>query len=577
MGKKSKKLFHPYCHLMNGERLYYLLIKTRTLAPKNRNFILSIVKPAAGNHVHRVAISPDILNAVCLYQVFGETDMILRIWASADEIMDISTRMRAHEDIRCVTILLIKEMMTYYQRSMEESQAWDWEFPAENIHLITGHDFPELLTTVADEAAPGPGPREDDEPALAASGETDETGKAVSAPSRFQSNSTRFYVQCERPYRTRSKLFYDITRLVDSFRTRRPNDALMLMNISIYSYSNNRTEGVLIKGDMSSDNLAKASNVLIRFVNKCIELGCKTTTNICAELIHDGFDDVLKRAKEGKAIDKQAVLRELVLSFEAHPEYFLPANDPDLSDQQVDAQSRNEAHKRGKQFITDAAEDLWEALLYYSEDWWQVIEQARLMYKWVIAGPEKNEQMIAVMMRDYARIESELSDCIVSMKTNEELLALESKALLTKLKTISRLREDADFCMAIITALVTGSPGAKMPDPDKKERPPRLTFALIADILSSMQKTAKKDGKASSPALERWSCLCKSLKESADDRNALMHGRNLDMFAKDAKGNEKWGGFVIRYLRIACLAPHVKRTLEQLGVAETSASTLAAP
>lgn len=562
MAKKAKKLYHPYCHLMNGERLYYLLIKTRTLAPKNRNFILSIVKPAGGAQGHRVAISPEILNAVCLHQVFGETDMILRIWASAEEMIDISERMRSHEDIRSVTILLIKEMMTYYQRSMEVSPEWNWELPAEKINLITGHEFPSPLTI---ETGEQPAVTcENSEESIGADNLTD--AGASSSPARLQSNYTRFYVQCERPYRTRSKLFYDIAELVADFRKRPGNDALMLLDISIYSYSNNRAEGVLIKGNMNSDSLAKASNVLIRFVNICIELGCKTTTNICAELIHDGFDAVLKRAKEGRAIDKQTVLRELVLSFEAHPEYFLPPNDPDISDQQVDAQSRNEAHKRGKQFITDAAEDLWDVLLHYSEEWWLVIEQVRLMYKWVIAGPEKNEQMIAVMMRDYARIESDLSDCIVSMKTSDELFALESKALLLKLKTISRLREDTDFCTSIITALVTGNSDPKFHETAKKERHPRLTFALIADILSSMQKEAKKESRASPVALERWASLCKSLKESADDRNALMHGRNLDMFAKDEKGNEKWGGFVIRYLKIACLVPHVKRTLGQLSI-----------
>lgn len=530
---------------MNGERLYYLLIKTRTLAPKNRNSILNAVKN----------VMADTLKAVCLYQVFGETDMILRIWASGDDIVTINQKLRSHDDIRSVTVLLVKDMFTFYQEEMEKSPAWDWELPGRKISEITSHEFADEFQRDGKclEMLGGTTLQEKQGDQGLASTED------AAVNSRLKNTSSRFYVQCERPYRTRSKLFYEIKELINKFQDETQLNRTMLQGISIYSYSNHRVEGVLIKGDMNGEALGKASNVLIRFVNKCIDLGSKTITNICAELIHDGFDSVLKRAKRGAAIDKQAVLKELLLSYEAHPEYFLPANDPDLSDRKIDLTSSKQAKERGSQFITDAAEGLWNALIHYSEDWWQIIEQARLLYRWVIAGPEKNEQMIAVMMRDYARIESELSDAILASQPLDGIREIEVRSLSHKLKSIRQLNENEALRLQIIDVLTGGNSG-------EETGKPRLTFALIADMLSSMLKTARKrqGSKLFEEELNRWDMLCKSLKATAADRNALMHGRHLDMFSKDPQKNELWGGFVIRYLLVASLVPHLKRTLLKL-------------
>jgi hypothetical protein len=75
---------HPICHLINGERLSYLLIKIRTNLFK------------AGDQIKKVLESREIgVDASsCAYYVFGGSDVIIRIWSTEADLDKLTSSIR---------------------------------------------------------------------------------------------------------------------------------------------------------------------------------------------------------------------------------------------------------------------------------------------------------------------------------------------------------------------------------------------------------------------------------------------------------------------------------------------------
>lgn len=529
---KNRKVYHPYCHLFNGERLYYLLIKNRTLSPTNRNFLLSAAKEV---------LPENFISTISLHQVFGETDMILRIWASHENLDLLINKLESLPSTEAVTVLLIKEMLTYYQREMEAARNWRWHLPAEQLGDILEHKFPPFLVRNVTEQTDG---------------------------------WIRFFVFCEEPYRTKSDLFERINKVVgDSLKEKNSS----LARFSLYSYSNRRLQGVLLKGDLKGDTFKQSSRSLSYLVNEIIKLGCKTTTNICSETILDAHDAVIERAgADDSDVSWTEVMSNLLLSFESKLDDHGPnahslnmQSDVDAFSEEHDGEARKvlgalemrERHKRCMTFAFVASRELWECIKHYHPKWWSVLGEFRLMYRWVAAGSEKSDQIIAVIMKGYADMESELAAKlrkISDMSAFSEMLKI---SLRQKLSKISKLAENAEL-LDQICSLKSGGSGD-------------VTHITLEPIAFEMGKLKKSEllKQISEFQQEQWKQFQKALERCVQDRNDLMHGNVRSMFGtvpKDPKHEESskvvaWQRFTINYLRVLALYPLVSATLEFLG------------
>ena len=530
--QKNRKVYHPYCHLFNGERLYYVLIKNRTLSPTNRNFLLSAAKEV---------LPENFINAISLHQVFGETDMILRIWASHENLDLLINKLESLQSTEAVTVLLIKEMLTYYQREMESSRNWRWHYASEQLGNILEHRFPPFLIRNVTEQTDG---------------------------------WIRFFVFCEEPYRKKSDLFERINKIVaDALKEKNPS----LTRFSLYSYSNRRLQGVILKGDLKGESFKQSSRNLSYLVNDIIKLGCKTTTNICSETILDAHDAVIEKAgADDSDVRWTGVMSNLFLSFESKLDDHGPnahslnmQSDVDAFSEEHDGGSRKvlgalemrERHSRCMAFAIVASRELWECIKHYHPQWWSVLGEFRLMYRWVAAGNEKSDQIIAVIMKGYADMESELAAKLRKISDMSAFPDMLRTSLRQRLSKIPRLAEDAELLDQICNVKSSGSGDGS-----------HITMEPIA---FEMGKLKKSELFKQLPEFqqEQWKQFQKALERCIQDRNDLMHGNVRSMFSvvpKDPKqeGSAKvtaWQRFTINYLRVLSLYPLVSLTLELLG------------
>lgn len=543
MSTEPSLLYHPYCHLLNGERLHYILIKTRVVSAQIRNTIAGVIKAKIGEGFSRT---------VCFHQVFGETDLILRIWASKSNIQKLLHGLREKEEVEKVQTLLIRTMRTWYQTEIEIQPEWNNENIGAQFENIANHkgmdsfahvdteDLGELEVTDTQSSSDCP---------------------AVKSKLNKGKEDIRFFIRCEQPYETRVSAFHLCRETLDKWLKNNPyGEKKLLQKLSLYGYSTRNSQGVLVKGDFRATKYSESSRALTNFVNKLIEAGLTTTTFIVSETIHDRREDIIeKRGRQGSG-SWQHIVSNLMTSLESHPEYYLSAQELAMEGPAILSETKEDQIKRGEQLDSYIErEKLLSSLQVYHADWWETLEETRLLYRWVIAGPPKNEQLIAVMMKGYADMEAELGRMLTNCVTSFSFFEVKKKKLFHELSNGPLKGMPPDTISAVVNHVHQERVGDTLTlEPICIELGKLKSHPSFKTMSSSMQKV--------------WGTFLLALSHGSKDRNDLVHGNESNMFVDVKQTHDVsddnvvmgWTRYVVNFMHIRILYPMVRSILSDL-------------
>ena len=75
----AKVFCHPICHLINGERLHYVLVQVRHRLFDAGRKIGDVLTKETDKHLGFASSS-------CAYYIFGQSDIIIRVWATESHL-----------------------------------------------------------------------------------------------------------------------------------------------------------------------------------------------------------------------------------------------------------------------------------------------------------------------------------------------------------------------------------------------------------------------------------------------------------------------------------------------------------
>ncbi len=526
----SLPLYHPYCHLINGERLHYLLIKTRVVSVQIRATIDKVIAECLGKCFK---------DATCLYQVFGETDLILRIWASRANVKTLLAALRQDSEIQSVKTLLIRTMRTWYQSQIESEAGWDPERLGAEFERIVNHRNLAAFSC-----------RDDPE----------SNDQGSETPSSSGRDNIRFFILCEQPYETHVSAFNLCRDTLDSWLEKQFGRAGLLKKFSIYGYSTRSAQGVLVKGYFRATKYSESTNALTRLVNRFIASGLTTTTLIVCATFQHGRDNVIEKRGNADAGGWRDIVSNLLCSLESNPDFYLSPEELALEGPAASLAVRTQQERRGQELDSYIKNRILRSLRIYHSGWWDVVEEMRLLYRWVVAGPPKNEQLRAVMMKGYADMEGELNSFLRRCVVEFSFLTVRKKKLFNDLNAGPLKGLPAKQISAVVNHVFGDS---------EREA---LTLQPICVELGRLREHSAF-ARFTKMQREAWSEFLSALSHGSKDRNDLMHGNEVDMFTEvkrmhNSKDDEDrvvgWARYVINYMHIRILFPMIRIMLERL-------------
>ena len=341
--------YHPICHYLRGQRLYYILITVETTAADASKFLATAL--------NEVGLSP----SACAYWLFGDTDIIIRVWAGESTVIDLKKKIKdkinhLEHPIRC---LLVSSMETWYQREIEKKPGWHKSLIPESCVKILKDEPPEDLR--------------------------------YSCGLHDQRSVMRYFIFIKEPSTKNKHLFKELSSMAKS-----GNDTLFSADsrISLYSVYSRGFNGVLLKGE--TDNFSETAQKLVDFASMQKNLGRETTTYICSTNLKKEENNLTQKLTVlNFEVARRRTIENLLLSEECN-----------ASTLNVDAESlKQERGDTSDLFIKGILEQL-PHIFHYHEEWWPYIKDLRYLYKWVIF--QDNEQLMAFLARHYALCENDL-------------------------------------------------------------------------------------------------------------------------------------------------------------------------
>jgi hypothetical protein len=351
MAKKRKKtsFHHPICHFITGERLHYVLLKVKT-----KLF-------TAGEKIEKVISDSKlgISGSSCAYFIFGDSDVLVRIWATESHLEQFKEEVRKHvpevEDLR---VILIERISTWYQRRIENQQGWHESLDEKAVQAIADHNVPQTLRTDME--------------------------------LKSNRNGVKFFIFIEEPFAKRNYIF---RKLQDDLISGQPEFLQGMDRISLYSYIATDGLGVLIKGEVGEAK--QLTSTLLAFAERMKEYAIKTTTFVCAKTIK--LDESALNSRLRQTGREKEIFYNLVRS---HDCYHACIKDYGGED----------AENRASRFEEIGAELNPQISLFRGEHWWVFISDLRLLYKWVAFGD--TGKLLQKLGREYVKLDRRLNEVL---------------------------------------------------------------------------------------------------------------------------------------------------------------------
>ena len=340
--------YHPICYYLRGLRLYYLLITVETSADKAASFVTQALE------------SVGLSESACAYWLFGDTDIIIRVWAEEALIIDLEEEIDKELNRLEYTLqrLLVSSMETWYQREIESRTGWHSNLaPDSCLNFLKGEPSEELRYTC--------GPHD-------------------------MRKVMRFFIFIREPSTKNKGLF---KKLSDEAKSRVDPLFAAESRISLYSIYSKNFCGVMLKGETA--NFSKMAHYLVRFASEQKEQGRETTTYICSRNLKPEANAMVQR----KGHSKRATLENLLLSEEC--------NAATLG---IGSETVKKERRRALDLFMSGIVGHLAYVFHYHAEWWPYIKDLRYLYKWIIF--QDNEQLMAFLTRHYALCENELRELL---------------------------------------------------------------------------------------------------------------------------------------------------------------------
>ncbi len=495
------KLYHPICHFINGERLYFLLIQTKANVFDKKGFVNECVE------------GQGLSACYCGYVILGSTDILLQIWAEEKELAGLLHDLRSdREKVSKVVSYMIDTMSTWYQTKLEKRAGFWGLFSKDSYRSLMKHDVPGDLI--------------------------------YQEPKAQTRDHTRYFVFLEEPYATHSVLFPQLREIlqeqggqehVEYFRE--------IKHTSVFAYQAETHRGVVIRGKASClDRIADSINRLAQKFN------VRTTTHICCEKLVEETDEIRNRRRTGgiKVYEKR-VLYNLFKSHDCYRRRFEGIGDA------------NEINDR----FLDLCKPLIGCIFAYNESWWRTIETLRKLYRWVVF--QKNEPLIGFLMRRYIFFETFLRENLRGYLGLVDLGGDVKGGLVRAQRAIDKLKKitnddgrDGDKDMMGAIRDLEAAVGTKLHTKVRDEE--RITWGSIRECMGKLKRhagLAKNDGRAISE-------LGDTINSCAKDRNNLMHGNVSNLFREeDERGEALWETYVTNMIRLCVLIEYHRGAFQE--------------
>jgi hypothetical protein len=498
-----QKIDHPICHLMNGRRLYYLLIT------------FNAYELTVKNEINRILNKSGLGESSCGYLIYGPADLLVRVWATAEELNKLIDGLGAITGIdTAVKIHLIDEISTWAQRELEGMESWCFGVVHSHMESILDAKIPPQLTRKI-------------------------SSKNVSfVDENVPESKVKVFLFSEARYTTHADFFYQVCDLVTKNISERRLAHLQFISLYSYATSDARSDsrGVIIKATIEATQFALGSHEIVDLSRDIREQhGVGTNTFISARAIKSDGDKVITHSQMSKDVRS----REITYNLLKTPDCLLHSYERSRRQ----ACLPTESERRADHFIRIFSEHILGSVSFYHMSWWRRISECRLFYRWIAQGDSKQEQMVAVMMRGYAEIEKRI----------RELLENTTDAQNLRDAAVADIRKQVNFEDANLEA---GHVEIIMKRLKKSMRlEPELTLSHLQRILpvlcsSSYDNTILTEFRNALPS-------------AIKSRNKLMHGDEhaMNTISKDKKWI--WEAHVPHYLRLWLLLPEVERILSE--------------
>ena len=498
-----QKIDHPICHLMNGRRLYYLLIT------------FNAYETTVKDEINRILTESGLGDSSCGYLIYGPADLLVRVWATAEELNKLIDGLGAITGIDpVVKIHLIDDISTWAQRELEGMESWSFDVVHSHMERILEAKIPPQLTRKIS------------------------SEHVLFVEDNVPEAKVRVFLFSEARYTTHADFFYQVCDLVTKKISERRLDHLQFISLYSYTTSDARSDsrGVIIKATIEATQFALGSLEIVELSRDIREQhGVGTNTFISARAIKSDGDKVIIHSEMSKDVRSREITYNLLKTPDCLLHYY--------ESSRRQACLPKEAARRANQFIIIFSQDILGSVFFYHMSWWRRMSECRLFYRWIAQGDSKQEQMVAVMMRGYAEIEKRIR---VLLENTEDAQKLRDEA-------VADIRKQVNFDKAKLEAEHLETIMKRLKKSMRLE--PELTLSRLQRILPELRSSSYDN----TILTEFRNALPSAIKS----RNKLMHGDEHAMttISKDKKWI--WEAHVPHYLRLWLLLPEVERILSE--------------
>ena len=351
----AKVFCHPICHLINGERLHYVLVQVRHRLFDAGRKIGDVLTKETDKHLGFASSS-------CAYYIFGQSDIIIRVWATESHLNKLVAEIRTIPEVEKLEVILIQRMLAWYQNEIEQRADWDAGLNERTIVSIASHRVPESLKY------------------------------KVRAN---KSHPTRFFIFIEESFAKRSDIY---KRLRDEIQRKQGGLLGKMQRVSIYKFTTAECIGVLVKGELATPHTVTAR--LIDFAEAMKQYSVKTTTFICSPKPIKSDENALNPH-----------LKDSALSGRGKEIFYNLIRTHDCNETKIVGYGGEGAWKMAERFQQIGSGLLEESFCHHST-WWSMVDDLSLLHKWIAFGDA--EKVMAKLRQRFVVLERDLNDILAS-------------------------------------------------------------------------------------------------------------------------------------------------------------------
>ena len=478
------KLFHPLCHYINCERLYFILISFRSdVIEKSNEFVKNIQSEFP------------CFSSSCIYSIFGDLDILVRLWASHQDIDAINLYLNSlSDDIRSYRLILVDHAYTWYQYEIDKKLSESAELSVHNFDVkkILKKDFG-----------------------------LDQ--KYIYLKSDGPKDATKYKIWLV--VEDKSSSYTDLFNKVIESIYKKHRDKLISIGtdrISIYSYQMSTGNGLIIKADTKDffttndifyDVIEELNNITIASgeTSRSRQRDYKIMTYIACEPLKKENDSLYSESCKSNHLRtrKQKCIENLCKLQDCSPHLF----------------EEESLEYENSILFSNSLVPLFFLIFHYRDIsiWTKNIEKLRILYKCIVEN--QNKKLKSFLMREYVKLESIFRDEIEDYFDQSYMRKINgfdstAKEIEGRLK-VKYENVEHDDIVAILDILEKNHAFQS-----------KITLGLIPRIINRLPRDLERS-KLPKDVKSKLNDVSKKISLCANDRNKLMHGEINNLFQQE--------------------------------------------